>query len=33
MANIFYITIVYNLMYYSNKHQLFCTHDQSAGGK
>ena len=20
-------------MYYSNKHQLFCTHDQSAGGK
>ena len=30
---IFYITIVYNLMYYSNKHQLFCTCVQSTGGK
>ena len=26
-------TIVHNLMYYSNKCQLFCTREQSAGGK
>ena len=27
------ITIAHNLMYYFNKSQLFCTHEQSASGK
>ena len=30
---ILYVTIVHNLMYYSNKCQLFCAREQSAGGK
>ena len=30
---IIYVKIVHNLMYYSNKYQLFCTHEHSAGGK
>ena len=30
---ILYDTIVHNLMYYSNKCQLFYTREQSAGGK
>ena len=29
----FYVTIVHNLIYYSNKYQLFCTCEYSAGGK
>ena len=29
----FYVTIVHNLIYYSNKCQLFCTCEHSAGGK
>ena len=30
---ILYATIVHNLMYYSNKCQLFCTREHLAGGK
>ena len=30
---ILYVTIVHNLMNYSNKCQLFCTREHSAGGK
>ena len=30
---ILYVRIVHNLMYYSNKCQLFGTHEHSAGGK
>ena len=30
---VLYVTIVHNLIYYSNKCQLFCTCEHSAGGK
>ena len=31
--SIFYVTIVHNLIYCSNKYLLFCTHEHLAGGK
>ena len=30
---ILYVTIIHNLMYYSNKCQLFCKHECLPGGK
>ena len=33
LYGLFFVTIVHNLMHYSNKCQLFCTREQLAGGK